>query len=570
MSKASSGAGDFADAAPAVGHNRAVNTRAIAAFVVAALGAVFVVPSFAQDAASRPASRPAETEAEAFFRSGRAPAFAFDLDADAVASLRREPRAYVRATLRVRDALAPAPPAPATTLVVAIKLKGSAGSFQEFHEKPGLTVDVDRFVPGATWNGLRKFHLNNGAQDGSYLREGFAYGTFRLAGYPAPLTTHATVVLAGRDLGLYVLKEPYDRGFLARSFGDDAGNLYDGGVNGDVFDELERDEGEGALDRADLKRVAAACEEPDLDRRRERLRAAVDLPRALDFMALECLVDHWDGYTRNPNNYRLYFPRATGRGVFVPHGTDQVFRDADAPLFDPPNGRVAAALFDDPEFRVAYRARVKALSALLVPPEPGLARLAAAADRLRPVVARTRPPDEAGAWEGEVAGFAEALRRRAAFLAVEASRPEPRALAFGPDGAALDELVWRPRDADGVAYETRGEGAARTLVVRHAGEGPSVGSWRASTLLSRGKYTLVATLTARNVVARPRSDAAGAGVRISGGRRRGYVVGAVDSRPVSYDFEVEEREKRVEFVLELGSVGGDAAFPLASVRLRRR
>src|SRR5262249_36204758 len=155
-----------------------------------------------------------------------------------------------------------------------------------------------------------KFHLNNAVQDPTYLHELVGYELFRRTGLPAPRITHAHVFLDGRDLGLYVLKEAYDRRFLAQFFARNDGNLYDGGVNGDVDKQLGRDSGKGPLDRHDLVALTAACAEADPARRRAALEQCVDIERFLTFMALEALVGHWDGYVSNQNNWRVYFDPA--------------------------------------------------------------------------------------------------------------------------------------------------------------------------------------------------------------------------------------------------------------------
>jgi hypothetical protein len=50
----------------------------------------------------------------------------------------------------------------------------------------------------------------------------------RAAGVPAPRITHARVMLNGRNLGLYVLVEEFDKTFLGRHFSNPNGNCYDG------------------------------------------------------------------------------------------------------------------------------------------------------------------------------------------------------------------------------------------------------------------------------------------------------------------------------------------------------
>ena len=161
-------------------------------------------------------------DADAFFDGGHVPRIEIRLAEGAADRLRDDPRSYVPCTLTID----------ADTVLedVAIKLKGSAGSFQGLDEKPGFTINTDRFRPGARFRGLDKFHLNNAAQDPTLLAEWLGAQLFLAAGIPAARVTHAHVLLDDRDLGLYVFKEAIDRDFLDRHVEDSSGNLYDGGT----------------------------------------------------------------------------------------------------------------------------------------------------------------------------------------------------------------------------------------------------------------------------------------------------------------------------------------------------
>src|SRR5687767_10154125 len=80
---------------------------------------------------------------------------------------------------------------------VAVHLKGSY-SFQPIDAKPSLTLNFDKFAPGQRFHGLTKIHLNNSAQDPSYLCEAFARELFNDLGIPSPRAGHALVNLNGR------------------------------------------------------------------------------------------------------------------------------------------------------------------------------------------------------------------------------------------------------------------------------------------------------------------------------------------------------------------------------------
>lgn len=491
------------------------------------------------------AQQPKPDATTEWFAHGPIPVLRIELTDDAIASLRKEPRTFVRAALR-EDASAP--------LRVGIKCKGSAGSFRGFDDRPGLTVEVRG---GADFHGLAKFHLNNAVQDDTLLQEALAYEVFRRAGLPAPLVTHARVVLGGRDLGLYVLKEGYDDRFLLRHLGTTDGNLYDGGVNGEVHHDLERDAGQGPLDRKDLKALAAACAERDAATRKRALAASLDVERFLSFMAIEAMIAHWDGYTLNPNNYRIWFDRA-GRATFLPHGTDQVFGDATAEIFGHPAGRVAQVVLADPEWSAAFRRRVKDLLPLFQPPEALLAWLRERQARLRSLA-----PGLGERWRD----LERRVRERARHLVEAADQPVPTPFVVGADGASLAALPWRGESQCHDVVLERLEGNAPRLRIAAGGCGQCVGSFRAKVLLSAGRYELRARITMQGVVAHG-EDNRGAGVRISGGRRAEVNQGT-DERAVAFAFPVDEPQREVVLVVELRASKGEVVVPLSSLQLVR-
>ncbi len=276
-----------------------------------------------------------------------------------------------------------------------LKLKGAAGSFRGLDDRPALTLNMgppNDAKPDAKkvaqkdakidskkgaksgesrFHGLDKFHLNNSVQDESYLAELICSQLCREAGCPAARVTHARVWLNGRDLGFYVLKEGLDEHFLARNFpgSQGRGNLYDGGFLQDIDAALERDEGEGPDDKADLKALVAACREGDPAKRWRLIAERLDVDAFLNLTALELMMSHWDGYVQNRNNYRVYFRPDDKRALFLPHGMDQMFGDPGYSVFHVPGALVASAVLQNPDWKIKYRQRSPRAAAGLRPGE---------------------------------------------------------------------------------------------------------------------------------------------------------------------------------------------------------
>jgi len=507
-----------------------------------------------------PGERP--DPARAFFAKGPVVRVEITLDPADRETLRREPRKYVPATLRIDDG------APWTR--VGVKLKGAAGSFREVDDGPGFTVHLAKFGGTERLHGLARFHLNNGAQDESRLHEWLGHEVFTAADLPAPRVAHARVSLDGAELGLYVLREAFDEQFLSRVFGHTNGNLYDGGFCRDVDEDLEKDAGDGSDDHADLRRLRTECGGIDRDRA-DALARTIDVDAFLDFAAIEALLEHWDGYSRTRNNYRLWCP-TNGRVQFLPHGMDQLLGDADASVLEYPTAIVAAAVMQQPAFRKKYRDRLKALLPLLDPKKLGprvlskgqkLANLLAAVDRER-----------AEQLENATRDLVQRLAARHASLVEQVRAPEPKPLQFAGD-KPIALRNWKPAaGTDHVAIAKKSHEAVPALVVactRRADE-PLHGAWRTTVLLAQGTYRLTARARCEKVEP-PGKDAGGeehGGVTLRAADAASErLVGNADWRTITCEFEVTDFQRSIELSLDLRAMAGKVWFRADSMQISR-
>ncbi|MFM7322461.1 MAG: CotH kinase family protein [Armatimonadota bacterium] len=451
-------------------------------------------------------------------------------------------RPSVKATLLVDGRPLPAP--------VGVKIKGSAGSSRPWSEHPALTVQVAKFDKSQRFHGMAKFHLNNSVQDGSRLEEWTGSCLFRLAGYPAPRVGHARLNLGDREMGLVVLKEGFDQGFLDQAFADSQGTLYEGAFVGDIDGELERDIGTGPVSRKDLIALTNACRDPDPARRRTGLARCLNVGAFLTFATLERMLGHWDGYVHNTNNYRLYFePR--GVGVFLPHGMDQLFRDPQFPLAGGSNALVAAAVLGFPEWDQMQRKLVAEYEPLLRPGGPLELRLDAAAARA-----------------GELTEGARDLRSRLRDRHAVVRKFRTAWMIGGPSAGVPRRWVpvdWKPANpAPGIRFvDARG---ALGIAADQPGSGSA--SWRTTLRLPMGRYLLRAKVAAEGVVAVDASLGSGAGIRVSGATRTERVVGTT-SRVCVFPVTVDAPEADVVLVLELRSATGKVWFAKDSLVVER-
>jgi hypothetical protein len=247
---------------------------------------------------------------------------------------------------------------------VAVHLKGSFGSFRSVDGLPGLTLNFDKFASGQEFYGLHKLSLNNSVQDPTCLHEKLCRELFESAGVPVPRADHAVVFLNGRRLGLYVVTEGFGKRFLRRYFKKADGNLYDAGYLQDIDQpqKLRLDFGDQPAGLPTLRRLLAATRQLDPTQRFIDLEQVLDVDRFVSMIALEVILCHWDSYSMNRNNYRIYYNPDSGKLVFMPHGMDQVLGidrpNLDLPLLPQMVGKVSRALVGTPEGRRRYLSRL--------------------------------------------------------------------------------------------------------------------------------------------------------------------------------------------------------------------
>lgn len=503
--------------------------------------------------------------AEEFFTTGPIPRLSIELTAENLNKLRQDGRAYAEATVRETPLGADGPQVVYER--VGIHLKGGAGSYRSIDDRPGLTLNFDKYTPGVRFHGLEKIHLNNSVQDPSYMSENLGNAIFRDAGVPAARVTYARVSVNDRDLKLFVLKEGFDDAFLKRFFDDPGGTLYEGAYK-DVEGGLPERVNKAQKKPEKLKQLVDAARERDPAARRDKLGQVLDVDRFLTFMAMEAMTAHWDGYCPNNNNYRVYHHPALDRLIFLPHGTDQLFQQDGFPLVMG-GGMVCGALTHAPEDRSAYLERVAALRAKLFTPEVLGKRLDEISARLAPAM-EDLGPEAARRHEEQTDGLRQRIASRIRNIDQQlASIPKP--LKFDASGvAALDGARWQPQTNGGKAALERTDDAGRVrLRIRSEGGGECVASFRTTVTLSQGRYVLEGPCRTLGVAAATGQNS-GAGLRISGGRRDGGLVGDADWQAVRFEFEVAEPTRDVVLVCELRASAGEASFDAGALKLRRK
>lgn len=519
------------------------------------LGLVFLVLATVADAQSKPRVTDAS---DTYFQSGKIAELRITVEQKDLDKLNAEPRSYVKASFTENGEQKYAG--------LGLKLKGAAGSYRDWADRPALTLNMTKFNKQGKFHDLVKFHLNNSVQDDTYISELLCSELFLKAGVPAARVTHARVWLNGRDVGLYVVKEGFDERFLKRYFADAKGNLYDGGFVQDLDADLEKDSGDGPVDHSDLRAITDANALEDPAARWQKLETLLDIDAFLTFMAMERMTCHWDGYANNVNNYRLYFDPTSKRAVFFPHGMDQMFGDPGMGLFDHSRPMLAAAVMQNNAWRKRYRERITKLLPLFSPADGLTARVDELAKRLQPVLASINK-DAANEHVERVREYKERLVARAENLRAQLAEPDPQVLAFAKRNQELLPDWYEQSETEDAKLERVKLDRQETYSITCGAMKPCVASWRRDVLLGPGKYELRAMVRTKQVTG-PDEGPGGAGAGISGVERMDHLRGTSDGwKLLSSVFTIREDQRHVQLVLELRANSGQAWFDADSLRL---
>lgn len=514
-----------------------------------------IAPCFAQ-LRTTPSKPDASNE---FFDKGMIPQLKIEVSKEELEKLKKNDREHVRCTVIENEKN--------RFENVGIHLKGAAGSFRPFEDRPALTLSFDKFKKNQRYHDLDKLHLNNSVQDGSFLTELLCGELFLANKVPTARTTHARVWLNGRDLGFYVLKEGYNRTFLRRYFENATGNLYDGGFLQEIDAALKRITGDGPNDHSDLKAIVAACREPDLDKRWQRVEALVDIDSFISFMAIEHMTCHWDGYCQQRNNYRVYIDGKTKKAYFLPHGMDQMFGDPNYPILHIPGALVASTIMTNPAWRIKYREKMNQLMPSFSPSTKFLARIDEVSKRIQPVIAGINKQAEAE-FIANVNGLKERIKAREKVLVQQNAIPDPKPFLFDANGVAVVKAWEERKETDDARHEILTlPNEPQCLSIKAGAGGQCIASWRSRVILPAGTYRFAVKAKADKIEARTDQQGTGAGIRISGSQRSNKLEGTGDWKLLVYQFTIEQPQQEVELVAELRAASGQVLFQTDSMRL---
>jgi spore coat protein H len=421
---------------------------------------------------------------------------------------------------------------------------------------------MDKFKGAQRFHGMEKFHLNNGAQDGSLLNEFIGGEVCRAANVPASRCTHVIVKWQGRDLGLYLFKEGFTKDFLSYFYEQNKGSLYDGHFVAEIDGNLEKQQGD-PKDTSDLKALVAACREGDQKAKWQKVYEKLDVDEFLRFLALETFLCHWDGYNFNRNNYRIYFDPKTGKANFFCHGMDQILGDANWPVIRDPGSMVGQTVWANGDWKAHHRKLSEEIYTKVLKPHDWETVVLTQGKKVQEALTKHNAK-----WGKDYQGHINAARDRlmtriAAIGKQFGDMPKP--FDWQGNVAKLGPKQWR--NEGGGAYGEQVMDGQKCFHIR--ADGSPTASWRRNVVLEPGRYRFEAQVKVSNVDGPGDSSGEGAGLRISGVTRNGVngLKGNSQWQKVAYEFDASGSD--IILVAELRAPKGEAWFQTDSLQLVR-
>ena len=253
-------------------------------------------------------------------------------------------------------------------------LSNFATSFTAAPTKKPFKVDINEFVKGQKYDGLKKFSLNNGFEDPSMMRELVSLELMRNAGIKAPRTSYANVYLNGIHWGFYIIMEQVDKTFLKENFSNGNGNLYksisnttlswQGPAYTSYTGEMELKTNEDVNDWSDFMRFINIINKQGYNAADylDSLHTIFNVDDYMKVLSIDVLTGNWDSYYDHGRNFYIYHNPDDDKFHWIPWdynlafadlGTDILFQNV-APPFNGGSRVLIDNMLAEPSLKTKY------------------------------------------------------------------------------------------------------------------------------------------------------------------------------------------------------------------------
>lgn len=212
-----------------------------------------------------------------------------------------------------------------------VRIKGES-SFDFYPgKKKSLKIKFGEFIKKQKLDGLKTINLNNAFRDPSFMREKLYLDFMREEGLPVPRCTYANVYFNGEHLGLYVVTEEVDRGFLERNFQNKKGAFFKGEPNSTftylgedqlLYEQDYKNKNESANDYTHLMELIRVINGTSGMVSSDSLKIddVFNVESCLKIFAISSLFLNVDTYNLlYPHNYYLYKNTRTKKFEWIPY-----------------------------------------------------------------------------------------------------------------------------------------------------------------------------------------------------------------------------------------------------------
>lgn len=195
---------------------------------------------------------------------------------------------------------------------VAIRTKGNSSLSsvaQSNSDRYSFKIDINEYVDGQKFFGLKKFTLQNSYNDPSYMREAIAYDLLEEMGVASPKHSYVNVYINGELFGLYLMVEAIDGEFLENNFANSNGDLYkpDGTgsdlkwINADIgsYSDINLQSNEDTTDNGAFINFVEKMDNGSTE--------TIDVDSVLRYMSVSVALSNLDSYHGTlAHNYYIY------------------------------------------------------------------------------------------------------------------------------------------------------------------------------------------------------------------------------------------------------------------------
>ena len=258
-----------------------------------------------------------------------------------------------------------------------IKMKGNS-SFNNPGNKKSFKVDLNEFNPAGEYDEIKKFNLNNGFKDPTFMREKVCLDFLNRNGMVAPRCTYARVYLNNVYWGLYILVEEVSSSkFLKQRYPDNDGNLFKGDPNGDMkwygsaqsgyYNKYSLETNETQNDWSDLVHVLDIINNTSPSEFYDSLETVFESWSAVYYMAAMNIFANLDSYIGSGHNFFVYDDSTNFMFHWIPWDVNEAFGNFNMGMNitqlqnlpynyvnQPANRPVATKMLADPTYHAMY------------------------------------------------------------------------------------------------------------------------------------------------------------------------------------------------------------------------